>query len=343
MSEFDSINYQSPSFPEPPIKLVGAIPRLLTFLIDLLIATLIGIAITYPFSSLMGSMEGIRANFPIIFFLIYFTIFDSSILKGRSFGRRLFSSQVQHDDGSFLSPTTAFSRSLLLFSPIIILSNLPFFGNIIFEFIKGPYSDKLAVILLIILPIGLIGIGNGFFLLFHPQKRGIHDLYFKCLIIKSGETNPLPIDWTTNSLKAGFLGFIIFSLFGFSLFVNQFSAFKSINIEGTKNFINLLEKESRINGISISFKNISFKESNTDEIKTIKMLVTTIPVTTEGLKNEQFHNELVAKLSPLIEGSIINMGIDGITINFVTIKYIGFLRTKSGKSYRKLLRDINIK
>jgi len=340
MSEVEKKDYHPLSSQEPTsLKFFGAIPRFLAFLIDIILICLIGIALTYPFSSLMGSLGWLPIVLPHIFILAYFTISDSSILKGRSLGKRIFSARIIHNNGSYLSPVTAFSRCILIFSPQFI----SFFDVLPFGNIFGDINDFWKL-LLIILSAGLFYIGNSFFILFHPQKRGIHDLIFACSILKTGETNPQPINWAKGSLAAGLISFAAFSwswstpLLMLKPGNPENSFLKSTKANETKGIMDLLIKETGINGITISHKIYSVTTSNS-ETKITKSFIVHIPLTTGKYSSKQSKEKLSNKLFPLIKRNLKNNEIDMIVVNLTTTKYIGFFSTKYSQSFRRSLKD----
>lgn len=148
---------------------------------------------------------------------VYFILLDSSIGKGRSFGKRIAGIEVRHISGRYLNPIETFIR----FFPFGVI--IAIFGTLRFSDPFG-VSFKLFSSIFILIFLGIVC-----FILFHPQRRGIHDIIGDSVVVL--QEYPFEIKKVSTIIP-----FIVFAVLGFFLtgpqlvfatFLSQFGPLKT--------------------------------------------------------------------------------------------------------------------
>jgi hypothetical protein len=118
-------------------KHTGCFKKSVAFLIDQVIITIFGIVVFFPFSKLIESL--LQHGWLPGYFLggIYFAILESSIFKGQSLGKMIFSCKVNSIEGKTISPLVSFGRYFLI--------TLPFLNGAISNTIASTMSTALNI------------------------------------------------------------------------------------------------------------------------------------------------------------------------------------------------------
>ena len=166
--------------PQAPqsIIIAGFWKRLLAFIIDGLLLGIVGFLLGLMFFEQFARLGGWGRLVGFIITVSYFGVFNGSIGKGQTIGKRFTKLNVIDRDGQFLSPRKSFPRSAILV--------LPFFLN-------GALIPTSVIMSPLGILIGLIvfGIGGAIVYLYIFNRRtrqSLHDLavgflcrpYFGC-------------------------------------------------------------------------------------------------------------------------------------------------------------------
>lgn len=304
-------------------KYPGCFKKSVAFLIDQILIAIVGIIIFFPFSHFIESLY--NHGWIVGYFLggIYFVVLESLLFKGRSLGKMFFSIRVSLVDGKGISPLVSLGRYFLI--------TLPFFN--------GAISDTLAstigitntflggTIFLII--IGILSSGNTLFMLFHPQKRGLHDIIFRTVVVPTRfESIPPVVNFTIRPVISGVIGLAILSFVFGNLFlkVSQDPDFSDIHTLEDK-----IQKESSIRNVSASYRTFTFNGK-----QTMFAIEVHVPIPYDRFEDKNFTDGISNKLYPLVKRINTNPKVDTIIIVFHARKYFGALPiTKTSKNPRK--------
>lgn len=148
--------------------------RLAAFAIDLVLLALVGLlfgTMFYDFFAGMGN-RGILVGF--VLSLLYFSMYDSEVAKGKTIGKDRMNIKVVHRDGSFLTVPQSLLRSLVAVTPLFVIPLLQI------PSIQASGVRSLVAIL-------VYGIGGGTLLLLYINKltrQGLHDLASRSFVEK---------------------------------------------------------------------------------------------------------------------------------------------------------------
>lgn len=309
-------------------KYPGCFKKTVAFLIDQIIITIISIAIFFPFSSVIGSLNQHGWIVGYLLGAVYFIILESFVLKGQSIGKKLFACKVKTIEGEDISAIVSFGRYLL----------------ITFPFMNGAFSNSLATTVgitntlvggtVFLIIVGLLLAGNTIFMLFHPQKRGLHDIVFKTVVVPSDyKPNTLIHNFTTKPIISGIIGLVFLSVVFSNLFfkVGRNSDFSDIN-----ELTNKIRQESLIQNISASYRTFSMNGK-----QTMFAIEVHVPIPYDKFNDKDYTEELSNKLYPLAKKANTNPNVNTISMVFHTQKYIGAFPIKKTSRNPKKLTEIN--
>ena len=100
-------------------KYPGCFKKTIAFFIDHILVTIIGVIIFYPLSDFFSSLYQHGWIPGYLISAIYFSCFDSSLLKGQTIGKKVFSITVVNTEGKLISPFAAFVRYILITIPLL--------------------------------------------------------------------------------------------------------------------------------------------------------------------------------------------------------------------------------
>jgi uncharacterized RDD family membrane protein YckC len=309
-------------------KFPGCFKKSIAFLIDNIIIVIIGIALLFPFSTAIGSLYQHAWIPSYLIGTIYFMIFDSSISNHQTIGKRMFSLKVITTENESISIFAAIGRYVLLTIP---LYNGMISGSIAST--VGITNTTIGGIIFFII-VGVLLSGNTLFMLLHPQKRGLHDVLFRTVVVSNDYEESTKVQsFCIKPIIGGVIGFAIFAISFGSLFYNVGNNpdFKDIN-ELTER----LKKESDIKNINAAYKTFSMNgKQTTFAIEVI------VPVPYDKFDDKNFTDELSNKLYPLVKRININPKVNTITMVFHAQKYIGAFPISKTSGFPKKLSEIN--
>ncbi len=155
--------------------------RLLAYAIDVVVMWLVSFAVFIISSWLKISFDYVYW-FNTAFVFLYFMLLESYLNKGQTIGKRALGLAVVDKNGEPLSLGKAFVRTFFRsvgFTGINILSLLT--NNRAIMFTEG-------------LVINIVEIGTILFILFHPLRRGIHDLLAGSFLVDKDNFNKLSLE-----------------------------------------------------------------------------------------------------------------------------------------------------
>lgn len=307
----------------------GCFKKTIAFLIDNVIIALLGMAIFYPFSSFIGSLY-VHAWLPgYLIGILYYAIIESSLMKGQSIGKMIFSLKVVSTNGSTLNPLTSVLRYIILTIP---LYNGAISGSLATT--VGITNTSIGGSVFLIL-VGVLITGNTLFMLFHPQKRGLHDIFLKSIVTSLDYNETKIISFSLRPLISGAVGFALLALIFGNLFINfsekpDFS--EKLDFSEINSLSENIKRESSINNISATYKIFTLDGKQTSF--SINVLV---PIPYDKFGDKEYTKALSNKLYPLVKKINTNPKVDTITIIYKSRKYIGtFPISKHSKNPKKI-------
>ena len=154
--------------------------RLLSDIIDALILAAFGFILAIPFKGIFYGLGEGGLFLGLIITFLYTGILQSHIGSGQSIAKKLFKIQVLNLDGSYLSLSKSFFRysviALIFYNSWIwmaVTSTVPILNNSILQ--------SIFTFTIIFLFLGVTVL-----LVFHPLKRGIHDLIAGSIVVRKG-------------------------------------------------------------------------------------------------------------------------------------------------------------
>ncbi|GEM_PF-3020143 len=324
----------------------GAFKRFLAFFVDFIILNMIAVAITYPFSNFISQNPEVISLITFLFIFIYFGIFDSKKFSGKSPGKRLFKIQLIQSNETYLTPKNAGLRALILQAPIIVYGLIDLIRNM------TALSWLINLINIADFILYSLYLGNVFFLIFHPQKCGIHDLIFKTCVIKKGKiTNYLGI--TLKPIIAAVIGSLsITSIFIF-VFFSVSDLMKNNNnptgndlLEPLEAFRRKVENKTQKykiskDNIGIHLKTSSFKSTKMAEGEITNSIIITIQIASSDF-NDNFKQEIFSQLYPLAASSpdLKNLNFQNVVIRLIVQEYIGIMSYSRTENHPKSVKEI---
>jgi len=305
-------------------KYLGCFKKSVAFIIDQIIIAISGIVIFFPFSKFIGSLYQYGWLPGYLLGGIYFAILESSILNGQSVGKMIFSCKVSSIKGQGISPLISFGRYFLI--------TLPFFNGAISNTIASTVGITNTVIggTIFLVIIGVLVAGNTLFMLFHPQKRGLHDIIFRTAVVPISYKPTTTIDnFTIKPVLSGIVGLVLLGFLFGNLF---FKTWGNPDFSDINNLANKIQTESAIPNLSVSYRTFAFNGK-----QTMFSIEVNIPIPYDKFGNKIFTDDISNKLYPLVKKLNTNPKVDTITIVFYTKKYIGlFVINKTIRNSKKL-------
>lgn len=309
-------------------KYPGCFKKSVAFLIDQIIIAIIGIVVFLPFSKFMGSLYQHGWLPAYLVGAVYFMILESKMLKGQSIGKMVFSFKVTSITGECISPIVSFGRYFLI--------NLPFMNGAISNSLSSTIGITNTVVggILFLLIIGVLLSGNTLFMLFHPQKRGFHDIIFKTVVVPVTYKPNAPIsNITTKPMISGIIGLAILGL----LFGNLF-----LKVGGDPDFSDINELSDKIKQeISIQNLSASYRTFSMNGKQTMFSIEVHVPIPYDKFDDKEYTEGLSNKLYPLVKNLNTNQNVDTISMVFHARKYIGAMPLNKTSRNPKKLTEIN--
>ena len=309
-------------------KFPGCFKKTLAFTIDELIIAIICIIALFPFSNAIGSLYQ-HAWLPgYIVGAFYFVILESSILRSQSIGKMIFSIKVSSTENEPISPLVSLGRYFLI--------TIPFYNILISNSIASTVGITNTAIggTIYLIVVGLLFSGNSFFMLFHPQKRGLHDILLKSVVVPSSQVElPALKSFTLKPLLSGIIGIVVLSaLFGNLLYQVD----KNPDFADLKELSDKIKMESSIANIGAFYRTFSMSGK-----PTMFAIEVDVPIPYDKFDDKQFIDEISNKLYPLVKKINTNPKVDTITIIFHTQKFIGAFPINKANKFPRKLSEIN--
>lgn len=306
----------------------GCFKKTIAFFVDQIIITIVGSALLFPFSNFISSLY-LHAWLPgYLVGAIYFMIVESSIFKSQSIGKMLFSIEVKTIENKALPPSISLCRYLFL--------TLPFYNGAISNLLAtsiGITNGKVGGTIFLII-VGLVISGNSVFMIFHPQKRGLHDILFKSIVLPAkSDQLPAITSFTLKPLLGGIVSFIILGcIFGNLLF----TAGKDPDFGDVIALYERIRKESANDNLTVRYH--AFIKDG--EQKSLSIVVYA-PIPYDKFDETNYIDNLSGELFPLVKGTNTNNKVDTITIVVQTQKYFGLIPFRKSQSTSKKISEMD--
>jgi len=309
-------------------KYPGCFKKVVAFLIDQIIIVIVGIIVFFPFSKFIDSLYQHGWIPGYLLGAIYFAILESSVFKGQSLGKMIFCLRVISIEGKGISPFASFGRYFLITLP----------------FLNGEISNTLASTIgitntflggaIFLVSVGVLFSGNTLFMLFHPQKRGLHDIIFRTVVVPFSYEPTPPINNFT--IKPVISGLISLAILGFVFGNLFFGVQKNPDFSDINDLTDKIRKESSIQNLSASYRTFTFNGK-----QTMFSIEVHVPIPYEKFEDKNFTDDISNKLYPLVKKLNTNSKVDTITMVFYSQKYYGaFPINKTSRNPKKLI-EIN--
>ena len=323
---FKQINKNTSAKPEIKIqKYPGCFKKTVAFFIDHLVITILGAILFFPLSNFFSSLYQHGWLPGYLLAAIYFSLFESSILKGQTVGKKIFSIKVANTEGKFISPFVALGRYVLITIPLL----------------NGAISQSLATTIgitdttiggsIFLTIVGVLFIGNTFFMLFHPQKRGLHDLLLRTVVVPINfEPNDEIKKFAMKPLISSFVGLALLLTFFGNLY---FKIGKNPDFSDISDLSDKIQKASSIQNLTASYKTFSMN----GELTSFAIEVH-VSVPYNKFDEKDYTEAISNKLYPLVKRINTNSKVDTITLVFHAQKYLGVLpMSKTSNNPKKLI------
>ena len=312
---------------ELELKYPGCFKKSIAFIIDEVIIVILGMVIFFPFSKFTDSLFQYGWLPGYLLGAVYFGILESSLFKNQSVGKMIFSYKVSTVKGKNISPFISLGRYFFLTLPLFHQG----FSNAIASTIGITNTVTGGTVFLLI--VGILFAGNTLFMFFHPQKRGLHDIIFRSVVVPVDyKPSTTIINFTLKPVMGGIVGLVILGLtFGhLSYKIRQIG--RNPDFSDIKCVSEKIQEESGIPNLFTSYKVFS-----SNGRQTMFSLEIHVPVSSVEFKNRNFRTKISNKLFPLAKELNKNPKVDTITIVFFNLSYIGFFSTcKTHTELRKL-------
>ncbi len=271
---------------------VGFWFRLLADIIDAIILGVFGFLLVIPFKGIFYKLGENGLFIGLFITFLYTGILQSHIGRGQSLAKKMLKIQVLNLDGTYLSLPKSFLRysviALIFYNSWIwmaLSSSFPFLNNII---IQSAFTYFIVFLFL----------GVTILVVFHPLKRGIHDLLAKSIVVRKEAFEVEKIDSLNIKSKVN-RAFVIWGTC--CILLVGFSFYMIAKLNNSMPLLQELTKIQKIVGNQTEFSNISashnwrsFTNSEGIETKTTSILIRPF-LHKKEFDNEAFKMEEVQK------------------------------------------------
>jgi len=199
--------------------------RALAFISDLTVIYGIGLIADHLFGKGLLAIGEDGWWIGILVIALYFAVFDSSVGRGKSPGKRIFRIEVMRVDGAQLTSFDALLRT----SPFLVIFAAHHYLKSADAYSAASVVISFAATLLFI---SLISFG-----LAHPYRRSVHDLVMDSIVVRRDDAFSV----RPASLKYSFIAFAVASVFA-----AQFTLVPGIIAALSKNGVKLSEFRTKI-------------------------------------------------------------------------------------------------
>ncbi len=302
----------------------GCFKKSTAFFLDQIIIALLGMGLLYPFSGFMASL-GLHAWLPgYILGALYYMVLESRLVKSASLAKMVFSLTVRTVDGAKISPFVSLIRYICI--------TLPFYNNAVSQSIAssvGITNTSMGGTAFLVV-VGLLFVGNTLFMVLHPQKRGVHDLLCRTVVVPADtEKFPQVQSFTKKPVLGGIVGLLILGLVFGNLYLKQG---KDPDFTGIDTLAAKVKEQSGLDTMTVSYRKITVQDKST-----VFSIDVHVPVSFEHFSDSTFTGKLADSLFPLVKKLNTNPKVNTITLVFHTRKYIGaFPISKYSSSSREI-------
>ena len=171
-------------------------------------------------------------------------------------------------------------------------------------------------------------------MLFHPQKRGLHDILSKSLVVRANYEHGEQIKtFSLKPLISSFVGLALLVAFFENLY---FKVGKNPDFSDISDLSDRIQKASAMTNLSASYRTFSMN----GELTSFAIQVH-VPVSYDKFDDAEYIESISTKLYPLVKTINTNPKVDTITLIFHAQKYIGILPVSKTSSNPKKISNIN--
>lgn len=201
---------------------VGFWYRLLADVIDAILLGIFGFLLSFPLKSFFYGLGENGLYLGLIITFLYTGILQSHIGEGQSIAKRILKIQVLNLDGSYQSLPKSFFRysiiALIFYSSWIYMAL-----SSIFPFLNNKVLQSAFMFFIVFLFLGVT-----ILVVFHPLKRGIHDLIAQSIVVRKGLFDSQKIEYLNqeSKVKRAFMAWgsccvILVAFSGYMLLINK--------------------------------------------------------------------------------------------------------------------------
>lgn len=157
---------------EPIVVIAGFWRRSLAFTIDAALFAVLGLVVGALFFDSLANLGPWGRLIGFVVTLVYFGVFDSSIGRGQTLGKRLMHIHVVGRTGELIAPPRAFARYAVLAAPVFLNQlMLPVSA------LRGPLTVVISIVIF-----GLGGASVYLFVFNRRTRQSVHDLVVGSLV-----------------------------------------------------------------------------------------------------------------------------------------------------------------
>jgi uncharacterized RDD family membrane protein YckC len=293
----------------------GLFRRFIAYTIDGIISLIVGVAITYPFTSYFYQHDSLEPISAFVISLLYFTVMDSNLVRFQSPGKSIMGIKLVTINNDKLEVKKSFLRTLFVIFPLMNRS----LGVFLTAEIFGNESILLFSHYSFFMLIALTGSGISIFPLFHSQNRGVHDILFSTTMLQAPTKEFSPKNWSSIPTTLALLC-IIATAFGLSK-VPSLVKKQEITFNEIDNISKILREKLQNDKIQTTYKTFSvFSDGKESKTKSVVVNITLYP---EQFEDKEKICDIENNLYSLILENSKSFEADKISINYTLKTYYG--------------------
>jgi len=298
--------------------------RIWALLIDTIILGIFGFLLGLVFKDFFISLGESAKLIGWTISLAYYTILNSKLYEGGTFGKKIMKIQVTDIKGNCIDIKTSFIRSLIY--------TAPFFLN----GFKIPGSDTISVITIIQgIIIFTLGLGIIVFYIFNRETRqSVHDIVAKTYVVQDYRNNEVSFMPKIRKLPFYITGAILAITIG----VSAYSLIATTKISKLIPVHKEILKQDNISNASVNmnYTPITDNQGNKRFVYTVTVYVNKNLQITQNNINEQFHNpELMQTVKTFINSNAYDSDNDILNVVVVSGYDIGIAKQYKSFNFYK--------
>lgn len=298
--------------------------RIWALLIDTIILGIFGFLLGLVFKDFFISLGESAKLIGWTISLAYYTILNSKLSEGGTFGKKIMKIQVTDIKGNCIDIKTSFIRSLIF--------TAPFFLN----GFKIPGSDTFSVITIIQgIIIFTLGLGIIVFYIFNKETRqSVHDIVAKTYVVQDYRNNEVSFMPKIRKLPFYITGAILAITIG----VSAYSLIATTKISKLIPVHKEILKQDNISNASVNmnYTPITDNQGNKRFVYTVTVYVNKNLQITQNNINEQFHNpELMQTVKTFINSNAYDSDNDILNVVVVSGYDIGIAKQYKSFNFYK--------